>query len=93
MYEDTPTLYIWKINLFCFLRKDKKKQSEIFDHLQLIFLHRTLLLQKDMGRELFSMKFLSSGTHYQITLIRECQSFAQFKPKLMTYIFSSDELM
>ena len=34
---------------------------------QLIFLHHTLLLQKDMGKELFSMQFLSYGTHYQIT--------------------------
>ena len=33
----------------------------------LIFLHRTLLLQKDMGNGLFSMQFLSCGTHYQIT--------------------------
>ena len=36
-------------------------------HPRLIFLHRTLLLQKDMGRELFNMQFLSYGTHYQIT--------------------------
>ena len=34
-----------------------------------IFLHRTLLLQKDMGKGLFSMQFLSCGTHYQITYV------------------------